>query len=281
MRAWLIYDRFEAKRNKDYVGFYFKECGKRNIELHLLIYEEISMGMEGGRCVLFYRRSRMEAPDFAICRVREPLLSRHLEMMGIPVFNNYQVSSICNDKRMTYQYVSSAGVRMMDAIFCDTGYRGEIAFPAVVKPSGGKGGKHVYLVRDMEEYLGAVNTMPKSPIVIQRVADNPGKDLRVYVIGRRILASMLRISDSDFRSNFCLGGRAEEYRLSIEETAVVNRIIDLFNFGFVGIDFVFDSGGMVFNEIEDVVGSRMLYSKTSINVVSEYLDFILSRIEGR
>ena len=35
---------------------------------------------------------------------------------------------------------------------------------------------------------------------------------------------------------------------------------------------------LYFNEIEDVVGARMIYAKTNINVVSEYLDFILSRI---
>ena len=37
---------------------------------------------------------------------------------------------------------------------------------------------------------------------------------------------------------------------------------------------------MVFNEIEDVVGARMLYSKTDINIVSLYLDFILNEIKA-
>ena len=52
----------------------------------------------------------------------------------------------------------------------------------------------------------------------------------------------------------------------------------MFDFSLVGIDFVFHRGKMVFNEIEDVVGARMLYSKTDINIVSLYLDFILSLI---
>ena len=36
---------------------------------------------------------------------------------------------------------------------------------------------------------------------------------------------------------------------------------------------------MVFNEIEDVVGSRMLYAKTNINIVSEYIDYIVQKVE--
>lgn len=47
----------------------------------------------------------------------------------------------------------------------------------------------------------------------------------------------------------------------------------------MGIDFLIDENGeFLFNEIEDVVGARMLYQLTDINLVGKYLEFIIERI---
>jgi len=52
-------------------------------------------------------------------------------------------------------------------------------------------------------------------------------------------------------------------------------MIDLFEFDMVGIDFILDdNGNLVFNEIEDVVGARMLYQCSDIDIVKEYLSYI-------
>ena len=47
----------------------------------------------------------------------------------------------------------------------------------------------------------------------------------------------------------------------------------------VGIDFIIgDRNELIFNEIEDVVGARMLYQTSNINLVGLYLDYIKSEI---
>jgi glutathione synthase/RimK-type ligase-like ATP-grasp enzyme len=114
---------------------------------------------------------------------------------------------------------------------------------------------------------------------VQEVANNPGRDVRVYVIGKKIIAAMLRVSETDFRSNFCLGGKAEIYNLNEDEKKLINKIISLFDFDFVGIDFVFNDGKIIFNEIEDVVGSRMLYTHTDIDIAQLFVEYILNNIK--
>ena len=53
----------------------------------------------------------------------------------------------------------------------------------------------------------------------------------------------------------------------------------MFDFGLVGIDFIVGNDGeLIFNEIEDVVGSRMLYAVSDISVVPLYLDYIQARL---
>ena len=75
-----------------------------------------------------------------------------------------------------------------------------------------------------------------------------------------------------------MGGRAEVYNLSDEEREKVEKVIRLFDFDFVGIDFIFNNGKIVFNEIEDVVGSRMVYTYTDIDIVEMYVDYILEKV---
>ncbi|TYQ18224.1 UNVERIFIED_CONTAM: ribosomal protein S6--L-glutamate ligase/gamma-F420-2:alpha-L-glutamate ligase [Acetivibrio alkalicellulosi] len=276
MEAWLIYDRSGMDRNINYINFYFEECNKRNINLKLLLTEDIKIVIRENKCTIIYKNEIQKMPKFVVCRTINSLLTKHLEMMGIAVFNNSFVSSVCNDKQKSYQYISLTGIKIMDSIFTDCSYCEDIDYPVIVKPSNGYGGQNVFLVNNKKEFENAVRNMQNTTIVIQKVASDLGKDLRVYVIGDEIVASMLRVSKSDFRSNYCLGGSAKLYHLNNYEKSIVHKVIDMFDFGLVGIDFVFDNGELTFNEIEDVVGSRMLYSKTDINIVSMYLDYILS-----
>ncbi len=110
--------------------------------------------------------------------------------------------------------------------------------------------------------------------VYQKPASDLGKDLRVWLIGGKIICSVLRQSKTDFRSNFCLGGSASVYTLSEKERALVYKIASLVEYDYIGIDFVFNNGKIVFNEIEDSVGARMVYDKTNIDILDIYCEYI-------
>mgnify|MGYP000090003010 CR=1 FL=1 len=47
---------------------------------------------------------------------------------------------------------------------------------------------------------------------------------------------------------------------------------------YIGIDFLFDGGHLIFNEIEDTVGARMVYDKTDIDIIKLYCDYIKKNI---
>ncbi|WP_343208870.1 ATP-grasp domain-containing protein [Anaerolentibacter hominis] len=283
MKGWLIYGRKEADCNRGYINLYMEECRKRQIQLDLLFVDLLDFGVRDGRPYISYE-GKEERPDFAICRCIYPLLSRHLEEMGVPVFNRAGIAEICNDKARTYLYVSRTGVPMVDSRFCKRDYVEDIAsgYPAdtVLKSVDGHGGGQVFDLRE-----GFTDTMRecfiKSDGVLQPLTGTRHQDLRVYVIGRDIIAAVLRTAAAGFKSNYSLGGRVELYELSEKEKEPVNRIIGLFGgFGLVGIDFIIgDEGQLIFNEIEDVVGARMLYQCSDINIVPLYLDWILGELK--
>ena len=89
----------------------------------------------------------------------------------------------------------------------------------------GRGGKNVYLVENSEQ----LTLLPsEGEWLIQKPAVF-GKDVRVFVIGKKIIAAVLRESATNFKANYTLGGSASLYHLSDEETALIQKIIDTFN----------------------------------------------------
>ena len=316
MVAWLIYFKENAIYNQQYIEFYRKEGNKFDIEVMLILVEELSFGVENNAWYLRYQGLEISYPDFVICRAIYPLLSRHLEFMGMRVFNNSFVSEICNDKAKTYQYLAKIGIKMVDSSFYlhdqVKDVLQQVKETSVVKAVAGHGGSQVFLVEpyNIEENMNVNiegNTEEKieekivnrlvdkqvnniqlekilqglvnSDVVVQPLTGNRHQDLRVYVIGKEIIACVLRTAKQGFKSNFSLGGEVCLYDLSEEEHLVVNQIINQFDFGLVGIDFIIgDQGELIFNEIEDVVGSRMLYQCAEINIVELYLKHILKNI---
>jgi gamma-F420-2:alpha-L-glutamate ligase len=295
MIAWLIYFQEGANYNHQYIRFHIEEGKKLGIDVKLLIVEEMEFGVNQNQWFIRYQGKNIDKPDFAICRVIYPLLSRQLEYMGIRVFNNSFVSEICNDKARTYQYLAKTGIKMVDSSFyrnvqAEAAMR-KVTEPSVIKAVDGHGGSQVYLV----EYYNPGNLISKermnkdiilkglgsSDVVLQPLTGNRHQDLRVYVIGNEIIAAVLRTAKEGFKSNFSLGGEVCLYQLSEEEKKLVTIILDQFDFGLVGIDFIIgDEGELIFNEIEDVVGSRMLYQCSDINIVERYLQYILSVVRA-
>lgn len=200
--------------------------------------------------------------DYAINRTNDCRIARRFEDRGTRVFNSYELSRIANDKQLCYDIMDKNGVPIME-----TRYTG---VPFVKKPINSHGGIGVELLNIQEEHAEG--------FVYQKPCDTLGRDLRVWAIGGEIITSILRESKTDFRSNFCLGGSAIPYTMNGEELKLVKKVIDLANGDYIGVDFLFDNGRLVFNEIEDTVGARMVYAKTDIDIIGLYCEYIKSNI---
>ena len=59
---------------------------------------------------------------------------------------------------------------------------------------------------------------------------------------------------------------------------VAIKIAELLNADFIGVDFLLAEGGYKVIEIEDPVGSRMVYKTTDIDIISKYIDYIRNNI---
>lgn len=259
MNGFIIYDRVRVKKNQWFIYKMTAELKKLGIFAKIAFEDEFDFSQKA---------------DFALMRTENHLLSKQLEAAGVRVFNRSFVTEICNDKAKTYDYVKKSGIEIMPTIMGTSKSVPVINdFPKVIKPCAGHGGKNVLLVNSIAELVDAVKNIYPDNYVIQDVGDF-GRDIRTYIIGGKIAASVERSSDSDFRSNFTLGGKAKHRSLTPDEKAIVNAVLEIFDFDFAGIDLIFKNGKPVFNEIEDIVGSRMVYSATDIDILRMFADYI-------
>ncbi len=278
MRFWLIYREEDTVKNKAYIESYIKLAPGFGLECRLVLVSELVCGIKDGKPFV---KGPEPLPAFAVVRTIHPDLSRQLELCGVRCFNSSEVSRICNNKAYTYAHLSNAGIPMPDTVFVKN--RDLPAFLAgcekgkVIKSVSGHGGAQVTLYDgDPDRILKLVQG---DDVVVQERIGHKARDLRVYCLGDRIIASVLRESDEDFRANFSLGGNVSLYALKPHEKRLVKQITDRLKFDLVGIDFLLDeSDNLIFNEIEDVVGARMLYKVSDIDIVAEYLAYIRSQI---
>ena len=243
MSGLLIYSRFEAERNA-FSGAKYKEY----LDVSLMLEEEIDFSAH---------------VDFVINRTNNYRIAEAFEKRGIRVFNPSRLTRLANDKQKCYEFMRDNGVDILPIDYKTP--------PLVMKPIDGKGGKDVVFIKDG-------NPPEKEGYIYQKPATDLGKDLRVWLLGGKIIAAVLRESKTDFRANFCLGGNATPYTLSAEEIALIDKISALLEYDYIGIDFLFNEGKIIFNEIEDAVGARMLYNLTNIDIIEKYCEYIKSEI---
>jgi len=271
--GWLIYNREDAKKNKAYIEWMLAVAKELNMELQFHYREDLQIGHRQHKLFVDFQNEPVEPPAYAIIRTIDPFFTKQLEMLGTVCFNSSFVSEIANNKAKTHQFLSSLGIPMADTVYCQDSVQAHLPFPFIAKEVHGRGGKSVYLIENANQ----LTSLPSGGEWLIQKPGVFGKDVRVFVVGKKIVAAVLRESKSNFKANYTLGGTASLYKLSDEETTLIQTIIDAFDFGMVGIDFIFDEKcRFLFNEIEDVVGSRTLSALSDINIVREYLQFIQS-----
>lgn len=285
--CWLLYDDQDYEVNRDFAAFLAQEGVGRGFSIRPVLLSQLTIGMEGARP--FARVFNDTAlPDLVLSRQREPFFSRHFEAMGIPVFNNAKACEICNDKRATHRFLQ--GLPMLNSVFLSAAQaqaavppRGTV-YPALVKPACSHGGDRVEWVETDAEWRGAVRRIAPDVCLQQNAASTPGMDVRVYVVFGEIIAAVCRRAKNGFLSNYKQGGQVSLHTLSKEERALAHLVIQRFGeagapLSFAGIDFLYHQDHPVVSEVEDVVGSRMLYQVSDLNIVGIFLDALRQKVK--
>lgn len=250
MRGMILYTLTDADKNSWFIRRLQEEAARHGHLLSLYItdhQEKIDPCMA----------------DFCINRSRHAALSECFEAAGKPSINNSRTIRIANDKWLTFQLFNRLGLPCMDTFL--PGH--EPAYPFVVKSRNGHGGSEVFLAEDGEKYAAIREKLEHRPYILQPLCDEPGVDVRAYVMGSDVFAAVRRSCTTDFRSNYSLGGQVELFTLDKEQLQVIHLLQKVLNSDYIGVDFIRHQGRWVINEVEDAAGARMLYQLTDIDFI--------------
>ena len=266
MKGVLIYDSVGKARNEWFIGRLIESAEELGHELELTVCDG--------------EYSPDATVDFAIVRTISPRINERLEELGIPTFNNAKTSRIANDKWQTYRLAKELGIPTMNTKKPVTVDEAEasLPYPFVVKAVDGHGGSEVFSVEDADECREVISRLGIERIICQELCSEVGVDMRVYMLGGKVLAAAKRKSHSDFRSNFSLGGSAEIVDVPTEVAGILNTVYEALECDFVGVDFIRHGGKWILNEIEDVVGTRMLYALGDLDAAKIYVEYVINKL---
>lgn len=187
---------------------------------------------------------------------KDIVLGQLLENNNIRLYNPIESIRICDDKRLTYLKLSK-NFKCPKTIFFPLYFNynkslindhllyieKSFEFPFIAKLAFGSLGNEVTLIRSHTELELFIDNNYNKPMLFSEYIDEcPGKDVRVYVVGSRVIASMLRYNPDDFRSNIALSGIGTKYTLDKETEDMCIKITHDLKLDFCGIDLLFKDG---------------------------------------
>jgi len=284
IKAWLLYDDWDYILNRDFASLMAGDAATHGITLETVLRSQLTPAIQKGVPVCKYN-GQVSHPDFILSRQRDAFLSAFIESAGIPVHNSARVCELCNDKRRTHLFLK--GLPMLNTVFPENGAisppEGTV-FPVILKPASSHGGDRVFWVENQSEWQKAAQRITPDSMLQQEIASDYGRDTRVYVLFGRIAAAVSRTAREGFISNFTRGGKAELHTLTPGERLLAQQVIDRFHaagapLSLAGIDLLYHRGKPVLSEVEDVVGSRMLYQVSDISITALYWDALAKLYE--
>ena len=121
----------------------------------------------------------------------------------------------------------------------------------------------------------------KQNVLVQKfVTESRGKDIRAFVIGDRVVASMRRVAQGDeFRSNVHRGGQVERADLdaAYEETAV--RAAQIIGLRIAGVDMLETANGPSVMEVNSSPGLEGIESATQRDIAGAIVDFMADNVQ--
>ena len=177
-------------------------------------------------------------PDFVLFLDKDIHLARQLELLGLPVYNRSEAIDVCDSKAKTHQALANHGIPMPKTIFPPFTYEGiqrqnfdafsrigqALGYPLVVKEAYGSFGQQVYLIQTENELIELVKKLKHKPFILQEfIEKSRGRDIRINVVGDKVIAAMKRTSEHDFRANMTNGGQGSPYTPTEAEAELAIR----------------------------------------------------------
>lgn len=300
MECWILFDAdVDSPKPGAYEVRRFIEAGKRHdIKVRVLRPEQFDLLVaRNDRDSVLIDGKVATLPDFVLPRLGSETtyfaqaVIRHLERLGVPCYNGSGSIEAVKDKLHTIQILAENNISVPNTMLAkfpvdSSLVEDTLGFPVVVKTLVGTQGSGVFLCENKDSFHDLMEliseTQPNLHLIFQEfVSSSRGRDLRVFVIDGKAVATMMRsATDGSFKANITRGGKAEKYQINPEIEKIALDSAELLGLDIAGIDVLFDQHGYKICEANSAPDFKGLESCHDVNIADEIFSAIRRKIEA-
>ncbi|MCA9329643.1 30S ribosomal protein S6--L-glutamate ligase [Candidatus Saccharibacteria bacterium] len=262
---------------------------ERGHSVVVINHAECYVTVEKSRPVVRYRGSDLTDIDVIIPRIGQSITKygsavvRQFEMQGVYTTSSSIAINRSRDKLRSMQILARADVGIPKTVFArettdlDDVIEQAGGAPLIIKVARGTHGNGVVLAETKKAaqavmqafYVEGVNFL-----VQEFVKESAGEDIRAFVVGGRVVASMKRQSlDDDFRSNLHQGGEGSTVKLTDEERKTAIKAAKAMGLAICGVDMMRSDRGPLVLEVNPSPGFG-IEKVTGRNVAEKIIEYI-------
>ena len=211
---------------------------------------------------------------------------RLLNSFGVPTVNSAAVAEICGDKLATSARLAQAGIpqpRVATAFTSEAALQAieSFGYPVVLKPVVGSWGRLLAKANDREaaeailEHKATLGSVQHSIFYIQEYIQKPGRDIRVILVGDRVLTAIYRNAEH-WITNTARGGGGELCPVTPEIEDLCLRAAHAVGGGVLGIDLIeHPEKGLLVNEVNHTTEFHTAQPLSGVDIAGEIVNYTL------
>lgn len=214
---------------------------------------------------------------------------RQFELMGTYSPNPSDAILRARDKLRAHQLLAAQGIDLPVTVFGDNPDDTSDLLsmlgppPHVIKLNEGAQGAGVMLTEKpsaSRSVVEALRGLYASFVVQEFIGEADGADLRCFVVGDEVVASMRRQApEGDFRSNLHRGGTALHVATTDEERAVAIRAARVLGLGVAGVDLIRAKRGPLVLEVNSTPGLEGIEAVCGVDVAGRIVEHLATHAE--
>jgi ribosomal protein S6--L-glutamate ligase len=274
-----------------------EEAKLRGHNVRVVNYAKCYVTVESSKPVVYYKGEELNDIDAVIPRIAASLtkygssIVRQFEMQNVFTTTSSIALVRSRDKLRSIQLLGKAGVGIPKTVFARETTDAEDVIdkvggaPAIIKVARGTHGNGVVLAETRKAakavmqafYVEGVNFL-----VQEFIAESAGTDIRVMVVGGKVVAAIERQSlDDDFRANTHQGGVGVAVKLTEEERKTAQKAAKAMGLPICGVDLMRSNRGPLVLEVNSSASLKTPEAVTNQNVALKIIEYIEQNAKGK
>jgi ribosomal protein S6--L-glutamate ligase len=286
-----------SRKDSSYSTGRLVEAGEsRGHDVRVIDYMQCYMSIATHRPQVMYQGEPLEELDAVIPRIGTPTtfygtaVIRQLELSGVYSVNGSQAVARSRDKLRSLQILSRKGIPMpvTGCASSTEDTKGLIQMvggaPLIIKLLEGTQGIGVVLAeteKAAESVIDAFRGLNANILVQEFIEESKGADIRCFVVGGRLVASMIRTAaEGEFRANIHRGGKGSKVKLTPEERSIAMSAAKALNLRVAGVDMLRSHHGALVLEVNSSPGLEGIEGATGKDVAGTIIEHIEKNAEA-